>query len=525
MGIPAGLGLPRDLFGPATPGWIALIAAAVSIVGSMAYALYYAAQIRNTNVQIEKAKAEIAHIGKEGQRRDQELQITLESLRATTMQVQLQTTSLLVQQRRLAEHNLSVEATVDFVYRDRVFESPRRADGLAVSVDEGFVVMRLTIKNIGDSPVDLLGCMAAGRELSNVGGKGVEMGAVGRDVRWEDLPHFYWYEPQSGVRTGPDEGRLTTSTASLFRGLSTTKNLPYSRYQLIRLDPGESEVLNRIDYITDLTQFLGRGHVNFVYKLFTVALGYPLADIASQLDLPMTGPESPGGFGPLYAQELARPDFRRWARIQRALFLINRFAFRLALQGREIQDGKEINAYRSLDPLGRLSEPTAFRCFLLHHWDFIEENGAQPNGAPDPVGDKRRAAEQAGQHIPTTDELRQYLQENMGFIDSTRSTEASYRQARDYCRDTLKLLTDAWIRLDEAIARCHAPGFNFDDLIQTDEYRPRWEALRREGYLFTQAFSTSKKREESTAIERFAMRTKYVQVTVARPHSAQHLEP
>jgi hypothetical protein len=361
--------------------------------------------------------------------------------------------------------------------------------------------------------VDLLCCMAAGRELSNMGTRIHSMGAAGREVRWEDLPHFYWDEGFGSGAESDETSPVLRAEGFLFRGISTTKNLPYSRYQLIRLDPGESEVLNRIDFVTDLHEFVQRAGINLVYKLFVVALGYPLGDIARQLGLSPLGPDTPAGARPLYLQELARPDFHRWARVQRALFLINRFTFRMALEGLELEAGAP-GCYSSYDPLGRLCEPVAFRCFLLHHWDFDEEGDAAPEGAPDPVGDTRRRNKSAGSPIETTDDVRAHLQEHLGIDDPRSNDGADYAGARAYCRDQLGVLTEAWVKLVTAIERCYQAGFTFKDLISSGEYKDRWRALQKEGYLFTYLSDTAETPVEPEAIERFSMRTKYMLVNV-----------
>ncbi len=185
------------------------------------------------------------------------------------------------------------------------------------------------------------------------------MGAAGRDVRWEELPHYYWNEGYSlGAAAEQTRGGLIASAPDahdgIFKGLSTTRNLPYSRYQLIRLDPGEREVLNRIDYVTNLEDLYDRGHVNLVYKVFTITLGYPLTDLAGRLrDEGASEVDTSSVAQALRARELARPNFHRWARIQRALFLVNRFTFRLALEGRELEEDGELGKYHSQDPLGR----------------------------------------------------------------------------------------------------------------------------------------------------------------------------
>jgi hypothetical protein len=218
-------------------------------------------------------------------------------------QLGVASSNLLVQQRRLAEHNLSVEATARLVYRyaDLARIEPTE---IPTTVSEGFIVMELSLTNIGDSPVDILACMAAGRELMNANEEGVYLGVAGRDVRWQELPSYYWWDP---AEIAP-QSKAESPGQQLFRGLSTTKNLPYSRYQLIRLDPGEGEILTRIDYVTDLERFYRQGHVNLIYKLFTVTLGYPLAEISRQIGAGAQGPTTPPENARRNNQDVGRPN-------------------------------------------------------------------------------------------------------------------------------------------------------------------------------------------------------------------------
>lgn len=515
-----GLGVRAALLGL---GFGADLSSALALVGGVLGLLVIVVNAIYSVVSIHGIRSQLKSAAEEDKRRDREIAVTLERLQNDTarlqndtQRLQTQQITLLVQERRLAEHNLKVDTSVEFLHRD---DAPARGalTAEAARVAEGFVVMALTMQNIGDSPVDLLACMVAGRELSNA--QGTSMGAAGRDVRWEELPHYFWNEPSKA-----DAGQETrsahvlsaiTGRDDIFKGLSTTRNLPYSRYQLIRLDPGETETLNRIDFVTNLPELAERGHVNLVYKIFTVTLGYPLADIARQIDVSPVGPDTSASALALRAQELARPSYHRWARIQRALFLVNRFTFRLALEGRELEEDGQVGTYYSHDPLGRLSEPNAFRCFLLHHWDFNDSGTSAPEDAPDPVGDLRRAARQSGAAFVSTDEAREYVAEHFGIRDPRSNTPEDYVRARDYCRDHLRPLVDAWIKLNDAIHRCYQPDFGFEELIQEPEYRDRWEALKREGYVLTRYPGGVAEPTEAAAIERFNMRSKYVLVSVA----------
>jgi hypothetical protein len=432
---------------------------------------------------------------------------------------------LLVQRRRLAEHNLSVSTSVELVYHHSITvpdprsESPQDRERTALS--EPYAVANVRLANIGDGPLDLLACMVAGREVSN--GQVPGLGTQGRNVYWKDLVPYYWDNGarENAVASNAPNGSETARPARLFQGLSTTKNVPYAVEQLIRLDPNERDTLNRVDALIGVDQLISQGHVNLIYKVFTVVLGYPLAEIRNEVGVPIEGPTDENKLSQLYALDLARPKFHRWQRVQRALYTINRFPFRLALEGMEqLEKDKpeqERQQYYSQDPLGRLAEPTPWRCFLLYHWDFDELPNAAPGGAPDPCGDARRQST-----VQTIEQVKSSIREHFNVYDPNENTEANLALARDYCRQELGLLVEAWTNLNRTIDYCATLPNTFADLIKESPYKERWEALRIEGYLLTNA---GPEPADPLAIERYYIRTKYALVTLKAPSLSHEHEP
>jgi hypothetical protein len=465
---------------------------------------------------------------------------SLQSLRADNKELKrlaFQQDTLLVQRRRLNEHNLSVETSAELVYHhEGSLVDGKYTPGKAA---EPYVAAKLELGNTGDGPMDLLACMVAGRELTNARVRG--MGLWGRDVEWDDLQRYFWNDsiPALARSTDPSEGGVAAgdeAASPLFTGISTTKDAPYSRDQLIRLDPGQYEVLDRIDALglplpDGLKPLFQKGHINLVYKVFTVVLGYPLAVIDQQIGIGPRRRASSTDLAKLYALDLARPDFRRWGRVQRALETVNRLAFRLALVGLEREqeeaekkqeeaEKRKKKNYYAADPLGRLAYPTPWRCFLLYHWDFDETGDAAPRGALNPVldpfGDERRKNDR----VPTVEEVSQYVRDEYGVYDPDLTSDENWAKAVQYCRKQLDPLVRAWISLNQVIDYCDQREVGFKNLITDKPYKEskgRWEALEQEGYLLTRVMDSKLQPEDPMALERYHIGTKYVLVTLRAP--------
>jgi hypothetical protein len=408
-----------------------------------------------------------------------------------------------VERRRLSERNLDVQASADLFHRH--VGSP---DGKHIGEPVNpFVVAQLELKNIGDGPIDLLACMVAGRELTD---DKFPLATQARDVAWDDLLHFFWDENDPVDDTGQ---------VPLFRGISTTKNITYSPDQLVRLDPRQREELIRIDAVINLPRLYEQGHMNIEYKIFTVALGYPLAALRGPNKYDAADQRSR-----LYSLELARPDYSRWAHVERALDTINRYTFRLALEELEVEVKANTKPeatppnYYVRDPLGRLADATAWRCFLLHHWDFDERGDAVPLGTPNLAAPLQLALK----NMKSIDTVKEEIGSKYHIYDPNTQQAPDYSQrlagARRDCRQALDPLVKAWIALNETIDRCNAIGYGFKQLITKDpEHKARWEALQAEDYLLSDVREEKISPHDPLAVERYAIRTKYVLVTLKAP--------
>jgi hypothetical protein len=178
------------------------------------------------------------------------------------------------------------------------------------------------------------------------------------------------------------------------------------------------------------------------------------------------------------------------------------FAFRLA-----IYDPNQPEAEDSSDPLGLISEPIAWRIFLLHHWEFIDDD---PDPAPEqlpsklkelvPYGHGRTIAQVTKKVMEWFPDL--ILPDNWSTDDEQRG---KFHEAHEYCKRELAMLVEAWKRLKTAIAELERPPSDWSKLkgplkeayprlIRTDpRYRDRWLALLQEGYLVSAPFHRRRK--------------------------------
>ncbi len=250
-----------------------------------------------------------------------------------------------IERRRLTEVNLKVDYDLHF--------SPVQ-HGLLSTSRSVFLSLRLPIQNIGDGPVDILAMLVTGRILSAEEKPGI--GARSRDVEWSDFQTLYWNSPRSDT---------------LFVGISTTKNTIAKADDFNRLAAKENGVLRRLDAVENIDALLQREDVLMRHRVFVVARGYPLGEILRQLG---GGPPDPSvnvQQGSLQFQTLAEPNYLRWQTVQQALINLNRFVFRMAIYD-------PANPEESGDPLGFLTEPDAWRIFLLYHWDFVDAASTAP---------------------------------------------------------------------------------------------------------------------------------------------------
>lgn len=168
-----------------------------------------------------------------------------------------------------------------------VIEPPRRISSgdtpgaqPSPKADIGKRLLRLdlTLRNVGEGAVDVLGCLVSARSLDQ---QGEGVAAEGRDAQWDDLTAHYW----------------NNKTDWLSPGLSTTKHVVYASDALARIKADSHKVLSRIDQINDFT-----GEVYLLYRVFVVA-----RRSARTVD-----------------------DVENWTALQRALLNVNSPAFREA---------------------------------------------------------------------------------------------------------------------------------------------------------------------------------------------------
>jgi hypothetical protein len=386
-----------------------------------------------------------------------------------------------VERRRLSEVNLKVEHNVRLVLARQ--KRPVSASGQQQGEQKqgAFMVLRMPLENIGDGPIDILGMLASARQLTYTEWEN-GIGARSRDVEWNDYHASYWNREDL--------------SHSVFAGISTTKSLVNAADNFTRLAAKEYGAMRRLDAVVSMPTLREVKTIHVMYRVFAVARGYALGEILRQLGGGPPDPATNVRQELLQFQRLAQPNYRRWIAVQKALINLNRFAFRLAIFDLH-------NPSASEDPLGVLVTPDAWRIFLLHHWEFIDEGAsAAPKGLPAkyekpfrlPVGALERASAIAERYFPhrrlpdTWDE----------------ETKRTIHEAHEQCARELAPFVAAWQRLQAAIKRCeendfsarvprNCPNEGYPRMIHSvPEYKARWFALMQEGYLVSKPFQRSR---------------------------------
>jgi hypothetical protein len=405
--------------------------------------------------------------------------------------------NLTIERRRLSEVNIGM--TPDL----QVTPESNRA----------FVILRLALSNLGDGPVDLLGVLVSAKVLTSPGA-----GTGSRDVGWADYGQLAWNYPLY------DADAQLAPAGSLMRGVSTSRLLTVSADQYPRLAVKENLDLLRTEVVINRSPSAYSENTYLMHRIFLVTRGYTLGEILAQLGGRPRDPLRTAHPQLLQFQPLAQPNYFRWSQVQKALFNINRFAFRLAIG--------------DSDPLGKLSSPDAWRLFLLHHWDFIDDADVAPAGVP--------ASYRFRPLRVTTGEVRDhvmahwYPEQVLPYEwHTTQQGRDTYAEATRYCRDQLSELVDRWDRLMRLIkeARKYRPGRErprlrrglsprirrqipdewYPQLIHRgdavgDEHRARWVALMREGYLIMRPLPRWSRRWRATLLR-------------ANPHGIRDIPP
>jgi hypothetical protein len=367
-------------------------------------------------------------------------------------------------------------------------------------------VLRLPLVNLGDGPVDILGTLVSARALTS---PEQIISTRSRDVGWADYQAYPWNYRQPGEP---------------FCGISTTRYLTVSGDQFSRLAVKEDIELLRIEAVKNVAALQAAGSRYFMFRIFLVARGYTLGEISRQLGGKPPDPLRTARAELLQFQPLAQPDYFRWSQVQKALFNINRFIFRLATE--------------DPDPFGRLCSPNAWRLFLLHHWDFIDEADVAPTDLPHisayrcplPLGTTKPLIEEIAHHYPN-----QVLPDTWW---TDPQEHAKYEQMRDICRARRAPMLARWealkhkieeedtfqpapstVRLPRGKAELASKEW-YPRLIHTDpEYRARWLALIQEGYLISapqprkgrwgKPFTFDDIPPDPRVLEPFVMRTRF----------------
>jgi len=450
-----------------------------------------------------------------------------------------------IERRRLSEVNVKLDYSLHFTSVDHTASGDKKA----------FMILHLPLKNIGDGPVDLLGMLISSRLLSQRGKAGV--GFRSRDVEWDDYERLYWNARNSNAP---------------FAGISTTKHVVSAAEDYIRLSAKEEGTLRRIDAVSNFEVLSQSNSLVVMYRVFTVAGGYPLGEILRQLG---GGPPDPSlnvEQSRLQFQGLAQPDYHRWRTVQQALFNLNRLAFRLAIYD-AAQPQSDPDA--SADPLGVLADHDAWRIFLLHHWEFVDESTAAPDRW------KRRPATKSDKRLPNFTELLETMTEvikrrwypDLVLPPDWYENEQRLHDAQTYCCDKLAEFVALWRQMHATIEACkryrrtpgtrepyadegypalihHANYYKKElgaDALRELDYEGRWFALMLEGYLVSKPFQRRRRLfrlrlgrhtfmkgiplwrlrgydrrdipEDPRVLEPYAMRTHYLLSSVATPGS------
>jgi hypothetical protein len=403
---------------------------------------------------------------------------------------QRESENLSTERRRLAEVNIGMQQELE-VTQDR---------------DRGYIVLRLPLVNLGDGPVDILGTLVSARALTS---PEQIISTRSRDVGWADYQAYPWNYPEAGEP---------------FCGISTTRYLTVSADQFPRLAVKEDIELLRIEAVKNIAALQDAGSRYFMFRIFLVARGYTLGEISRQLGGKPPDPLRTVRSELLQFQPLAQPDYFSWSQVQKALFNINRFVFRLATD--------------DPDPLGRLCSPNAWRLFLLHHWDFIDEADVAPvhlaanppYRCPLAFGTTKPLIKEVAQLYPN-----QVLPDNWWTDPQER---VRYERTRELCRARLAPMLARWDALKQKIEEASAfqpmrSAGNakhdkdqtankewYPNLIRTNpEYRDRWLALMEEGYLISapqprrgylgKHFNADDIPPDPRILEPFVMRTRF----------------
>jgi hypothetical protein len=361
-----------------------------------------------------------------------------------------------IEERRLTEVNLVVKNDIQLTSPSAEAEH-----------ETPFVIFRLPVENIGDGPVDILASLVSSRILSSKFKQGI--GLRSRDVEWSDYEAFFWDHPDN------------QQERALFAGISTTKNMVGSADHLIRLAAKEQATLRRIDGVNSIQTLRKRSPVYLMYRVFLVARGYPLGEILRQLGGGLPDPTQTVNIEQLNFRALAQPNTERWRKVQEAILNINRLAFRLATGER--------------DPLGLITEPDAWRFFLLHHEDFADSvilpNRSTLGRTIQGIWNRFYPESRLPPDFPSdgaTQQARAYYQHELApVIQQWEKLKRTINDSKEY--DPHKGYSNAGFVPLTISAQRRIPREGYPMRVHTDPfYRDRWLEFLREGYLVSRPF-------------------------------------
>jgi hypothetical protein len=361
-----------------------------------------------------------------------------------------------IEERRLTEVNLVVKNAIQLT-------SP----SAQAAQETPFVIFRVPVENIGDGPVDILASLVSSRVLSSKFKQGI--GLRSRDVEWSDYEAFFWDHPDS------------SQERALFAGISTTKNMVGSADHLIRLAAKEQATLRRIDAVNSVEMLKRRSPIYLMYRVFLVARGYPLGEILRQLGGGLPDPTQTVNIEQLNFRALAQPNTERWRKVQEAILNINRLAFRLATGER--------------DPLGLITEPDAWRFFLLHHEDFADSvilpNKVTLGKTMQEIWSRFYPDSRLSLDFPAdgvTQQARAYYQHELATVmHQWEMLKRAIKDSKEY--DPNRGYSDAGFMPLTVSAQRRIPREGYPMRVHTDPfYRDRWLKFLREGYLVSRPF-------------------------------------
>jgi len=171
----------------------------------------------------------------------------------------------------------------------------------------------------------------------------------------------------------------------------------------------------------------------------------------------------------------------RWRKVQEAILNVNRLAFRLATGER--------------DPLGLITEPDAWRFFLLHHEDFVDSvilpNTVTLGKTMQEIWSRFYPESRLPPGFPddsVTQQARAYYQRELAPVaQQWDKLKKTIKESKEY--DPNRGYSDAGFTPLTISEKRRIPHEGYPMRVHTDPfYRERWLKFLREGYLVSRPF-------------------------------------